>query len=232
MSRDFPLVLAANRDEFYDRPTKRAHFWEDSPAIYAGRDLAAGGTWLGVTKTGRFAAVTNFREPTAPKGGLSRGELVAAFLRHDAAPLEFAQEALISGQQYSGFNLLVGEINAERTEVAYCSNRLSECKVLAPGVYCLSNHLLDTPWPKVAKARDGFMRAIAQGAPNSDSLFDLLHDDTLAPDDELPDTGVGLDRERMLSSIFIKGDVYGTRSSTVLTIDGSFRFDLAEKAYR
>lgn len=216
----FPLVVAANRDEFHARPTAAAIFWADAPEVIAGRDLEAGGTWLGITRSGRFAAVTNVREPGAIKGRHSRGRLTQNFLegRHSAAD----HVARIAMGEYSGFNLLVGDSRS----LWYCSNRGAKAQELAPGIYGLSNHLLDSPWPKLLTARQRFSQALTQ-LPNREPLFDILADDEIVPDTELPDTGIPLDWERRLSAIFVRAEGYGTRASTVVVqaADGSINFE-------
>ncbi|MFZ5561468.1 MAG: NRDE family protein [Pseudomonadota bacterium] len=221
---DFPLVLAANRDEFFQRATAPARFWPESPALLAGRDLVAGGSWLGVTRGGRFAALTNYREPGAPKGERSRGLLVSAFLQGEAAPMAYAEAVTKDAQHYGGFTLLLGD----GEELVALSNRGLPPRRLAPGLHAVSNHLPDTPWPKVEKARAGLAAQLA--APTVDGLMRLLADDAAAPDDALPDTGVGQDMERLLSPLFIRSPQYGTRASTVLLI-GRRRIRLVEQGF-
>lgn len=228
---DYPLILAANRDEFYARPTQAARYWDDFPFIFAGRDLVAGGTWLGVTRSGRFAAVTNYRDMQALPGEQSRGDLVADFLKMEEPADEYMEEVRSREDKYSGFNLLVGEINADRNEMFYFSNRGEDVRKLDAGIYALSNHLLDTPWPKVASGRMRFSELISGDDILKPKLFELLADESVAEDDELPDTGIGYEREKLLSAIFIKTPIYGTRSSTFLTIDENFSFDLDEKVF-
>jgi uncharacterized protein with NRDE domain len=227
----FPLILLANRDEFYNRPTEAARVWEDSPDILAGRDLVGGGTWLGVTKKGRFAAVTNYRDPLAPAGKLSRGNLVADFLKSDESSEDYLQNIQSAAREYSGFNLLVGEINARKNEIFYFSNRGAEIKKLNAGLYGLSNHLLDTPWRKVENGKSGLAKIIGQTDFRKELFFELLSDEALADDADLPDTGIGYEKEKLLSAIFIKTPVYGTRCSTVLTFDQDFRHDFEERVF-
>lgn len=207
--RDYPLVVAANRDEFFARPTATAARWADAPQVLAGRDLEAGGTWLGVTDTGRFAAVTNVREPGVAPGPRSRGELTRAFLTAEMSAADYA--ASIRGEDYSGFNLLV----ADHETLAYRSNRDGPARTLQPGIYGVSNHLLDTPWPKLETARARFAAALAQ-LPDEAAMFALLGDDEIVPDERLPATGVPIEWERRLSAIFVRSPDYGTRASTLL----------------
>jgi uncharacterized protein with NRDE domain len=209
---DFPLVVAANRDEFYQRPTAAAARWPEDPRVLAGRDLEAGGTWLGVSDDGRFAAVTNVREPAVAKGVRSRGHLTRDFLLGDRTPGGFARE--VEGPLHSGFNLLL----ADQTELWYLSNREGDPRPLGPGIYGLSNRLLDTPWPKLVSAKARFAEALAS-LPGQEAMFNILADPETAPDPTLPDTGVALEWERLLSAIFVQSDRYGTRASTVLTRD-------------
>lgn len=217
---EYPLIVAANRDEFYARPTAFADFWGAAPEVFGGRDLEAGGTWLGITRTGRFAAVTNVREPGAGKGRHSRGKLTQGFLAGRQSAADYVSRIDMAG--YSGFNLLVGDGRS----LWYCSNRSTTPRQLAPGIYGLSNHLLDSPWPKLVTAREGFAQAIAL-LPDRTPLFKVLADDEIVPDTELPNTGVPLDWERRLSAIFVRSEGYGTRASTVVVQsgDGSFVFD-------
>lgn len=215
------VVLAANRDEWRDRPAAAAHWWPDAPGVVAGRDLRAGGTWLGVSRNGRFAAVTNYRDPAARREARrSRGELVAHFVQGDESPRAYLDAVASQAHHYQGFNLLVGD----RETLGYFGNRDGTVRLLEPGVHALSNHVLNTPWPKVSRAREGLLQALGE---DDESLFQLLSDTSLAPDESLPDTGVGLERERMLSPILITGERYGTRSSTVLRLGraGGGRFD-------
>ena len=206
---DYPLVVAANRDEFHARPTAVAERWAEAAHVIAGRDLEAGGTWLGVTDTGRFAAVTNVREPGAPKGPRSRGCLTRDYLIGAMTPQAYS--ASIKDEAFSGFNLLV----ADAEHLCYRSNRDGPPRVLPPGVYGVSNHLLDTPWPKLATAKASFAQALDQ-LPDEQPFFDLLADDEIVSDENLPATGVPLEWERRLSAVFVHSPDYGTRASTLL----------------
>jgi uncharacterized protein with NRDE domain len=207
---DYPLIVLANRDEFHARPSAPARFWDEAPQVVAGRDLSAGGTWLGVTRQGRFAALTNVREPGMRQGERSRGELVSTYLRGSVSAADSVAQATVDGAHYSGFNLLASDGDS----LWWTSNRGAGPRRLASGVYLLSNHLLDTPWPKVERLRAGFLRQLAQ--PEPEALLALLQDEQEAADIDLPNTGVGLDMERLLSAPFIRSPHYGTRASTVV----------------
>lgn len=213
---DYSLIVAANRDEFYDRPSAPLSFWADAPVVLAGRDLRAGGTWLGVDRRGRFAAVTNYRqgqrEPAAPR---SRGRLVSDFLMMKTEPRGYLEQVERDADLYNGFNLLAGDTH----ELLYFSNREGVRRTLAPGVYGLSNHLLDTAWPKVTSGKNALNALVQRGAPELiTDLFHLLSDRERPSDDLLPATGVGREWERLLSAAFISGDEYGSRSSSVILI--------------
>ena len=228
---DFPLILLANRDEYYDRPTAPAAWWDDAPDIFAGRDLVAGGTWLGINRSGRFAAVTNYRDPSAPIGKKSRGHLVSDFLGSTIPNEEYLENVRDDASAYSGFNLLTGEVRGDLTEIFYYSNRGDEIRRLESGFYGLSNNFLDVPWPKVQRGRERFRDLLRSPSLERDRFFELLKDESLAEDIELPDTGIGYEREKLLSGIFIKTPVYGTRSSSVLTINANFEIELEERMF-
>jgi uncharacterized protein with NRDE domain len=219
---DLPLVVAANRDEWRERPTQASHWWADAP-ILAGRDLQAGGTWMGLSRDGRFAAVTNFRDPSDRRStARSRGGLVSEFLASREDPEAYLQRVARAAHEYNAFNLLVADTHV----LWYFGSREGPPRPVAPGVHAISNHLLDEPWPKVVAARDGMKRALSLVNP-VDTLFDMLSDTTLAPDAELPRTGVALEWERRLSPALIRGEDYGTRASTVVVrfADGRHRFE-------
>jgi uncharacterized protein with NRDE domain len=220
----YPLVVAANRDEFYIRPSAPAGPWPEDPRITAGLDLEAGGTWLGLREDGRFAAVTNVREPGVPKGSHSRGRLPRDFLLGDRPPGDYA--AAIDGSLFSGFNLLV----ADADSLWYRSNRDGGARRLEPGVYGVSNHLLDTPWPKLASAKKRFALGIAR-LPALDPCFEILADRQIVPDERLPATGVPLEWERLLSAIFVQSETYGTRASTVLARDKAGKVLFEERRF-
>ena len=225
----YKLVLAANRDEYYDRPTAPAQFWEDNPNLLAGRDLKAGGTWLGITKTGRLAAITNYRDPVHTREHApSRGNLVLHFLETNHSPRQYLENIRREGNQYNGFNLVLGTID----ELFWYSNKGAEILQLSKGIYGLSNHLLDTPWPKVEKAKKGMSGVIASNEElQPETLFEILGDQTQSADDVLPDTGVGIEWERILGPMFISSPVYGTRSSTIILVDRRDRVLFTERTY-
>ncbi|MDH3287068.1 MAG: NRDE family protein [Betaproteobacteria bacterium] len=226
---DYPLVFAGNRDEAYERPSAPAAFWNDQPRFFGGRDLEKGGSWLGLTRSGRIAAVTNFRDgPPHRSAPRSRGELVAEFLRTNAEPRLYLEQVHAAGGEYGGFSLIVGDL----AQLFYCANRGNGFEEITPGVHGLSNHLLDTPWPKVRKGRDrvGALLGHAE-ADLIEGLFELLADRAVAPDVELPHTGVGLQRERELSPCFIAGERYGTRASTVLLISRNNEVLFVERTF-
>ncbi|MFO1283364.1 MAG: NRDE family protein [Burkholderiales bacterium] len=216
----YPLVVAANRDEFHDRASRPAHWWGEG--WLAGRDLTAGGTWFGARRDGRWALVTNVREPGRHDAAASsRGELPPrALAASDLA--EFVGALRREDGRYNGYNLLAGDASGAH----WTSNRHGPARRLPAGVSTLSNAALDTPWPKTARLQEALDRWAAGGADDLEPVFSALGDRTIAPDAELPSTGVPLDRERLLSAAFIIGEAYGTRCSTILALagDGSARF--------
>jgi uncharacterized protein with NRDE domain len=211
---DYPLVLIANRDEYYARPTRNAHWWEDAPVL-GGRDLEAGGTWLGIARDGRLAAVTNVREPGGMTAGkISRGELTRGFLSGKKSPRDYLEEIGARAQEYAGFNLLLGDTR----ELWFYSNRGGAPMRVDAGVHGVSNGSFDEPWPKLETGRTE-LAELLEGTLDRDSLMAILTDHRVADDHQLPSTGVALDIERMLSSRFIRSPGYGTRASTVLIVD-------------
>ena len=212
-----PLVVAANRDEFYARPAKPLAQWADAPHVYAGRDLEAGGTWLGIGADGRFAALTNIREPHKPPTRRSRGDLVARFLCGNQSISEFFNDIGRRSVDYAGFNLLVGT----RDALWHFNSKVVAPEPLKAGVHGLSNAGLDTPWPKLVKAKAALSEVLDQADPQA--LLAILKDQQTATYSDLPDTGVGLAPEFLLSSVFIASTTYGTRASTALIVnaDGS-----------
>ncbi|TSA11144.1 MAG: NRDE family protein [Betaproteobacteria bacterium] len=219
---DYPLLIAANRDEYYQRPTAKAGFWKDHPHILAGRDLECMGTWLGVTRKGRFAALTNFRDGRERKiDAPSRGELVSGMLTSEQEPLAFLEEVAKQAQCYNGFNFLAGDSSS----VYFFSSRTGAVQSVSQGIHGLSNHLLDTPWPKVTRGKQR-LQAVLEDEPSVEALLDLLQDRETAAENELPDTGIGVAMERVLSPALIVSPQYGTRATTAVLFgrDGGVTF--------
>lgn len=225
--QNWPLIIIANRDELHNRPTLPADPWTDAPHILGGRDLSAGGTWLGLSSQGRLALLTNYREPgqndpTAP----SRGHLADAFLRGNTLAPEFIADLQTCKKKYNGFNLLL----SDQSGLWYFSNRgEATAREIGVGVVGLSNASLDTPWPKLKRTRD----AVAEHLqiknilnPEPDRLFEIMADTRSANFEELPDTGLGPEREKLLGSPFIKNERYGTRCTTLIMqrFDGMIKF--------
>lgn len=225
----YRLVLTANRDEFYDRPTAPMHIWQDGPAILAGRDLKAGGTWLGVDSNKRFAALTNVRNPADVKpNSPSRGDIVTDFLNRELPAEGFLKELGRTAERFNGFNLLV----MDGSGLFWYSNKGPGPRKLASGIFGLSNALLNTDWPKVTQGRNALEASLKEhSGPDSEALFTMLKDEKRPHDSRLPDTGVGLDCERLLSPRFIKSPTYGTRSSTVLTLNDDGRLVIEERSF-
>jgi len=226
---DYKLILTGNRDEFYDRPTAKATFWDEAPSLLAGKDLLGRGTWFGITKGGRIAAISNYRDPKSVKNGApSRGRLVSSFLLGNHSPASYLDGLTGEADRYNGYNLIVGR----KDRLFWYSNRSNGIKELGPGIYGVSNHLLDTPWPKVIKGKSEFTGLVSRPIlAGPDEFFNMLTDRTVASDKDLPDTRVGLDRERMLSPIFVSSPDYGTRSSTLLLIDRDNRVTFIERTF-
>lgn len=224
----YKLIVAANRDEFYARRTAPASFWVDHPQIIGGRDLEAMGTWLGMTRSGRICMVTNFRDLRNIKANApSRGKLVTDFLLDDTSGETYLKKIESTSKQFNGFSLIAGTVDS----LWYFSNYRDGLIPLEAGLFGLSNHLLETPWPKVEKGKREIQRIVRSGEVNKDDLFKVLSDETIYADDRLPDTGVGIERERALSSAFIKSPGYGTRSSTVILVDRDNNVEFHERGY-
>ena len=236
---DFPLVLAANRDEFYTRRTRPAAWWGNAVSVLAGHDEEAGGTWLGITRRGRFAALTNVRAPSernphAP----SRGTLVLSALQSPESPTSWIESNAARLGAYNGFNLLLGDVaptasgeSGSEPRLDYVTNRGdAPPRTLPPGVYGLSNASLDTPWPKVTRAVTRFACSVASRV-DFEMLLRLLENRELARDSELPSTGVPYEWERALSSIQIRAHGYGTRASTVITVRNDGLTTFFERTY-
>ena len=225
----YRLIFAGNRDEFHDRPASPMGWWADQPDILAGRDLQAGGTWLGVSRAGAFGVVTNFREMQRPTPGMpSRGALITRYLSAGQPAARFLAELQAEAAPYAGFNLLL----ADSTEMHYASNRAEPfSRALPAGVHGLSNHLLDTSWPKLARTQARFEQLLALPEPRLEDLLAMLADRETAADHLLPDTGIGLEWERLLSAPFIVDARYGTRCSTVVRIGRDALLEIRERRF-
>lgn len=225
----YELVFLANRDEFYERPTRAAGFWDEYPELLAGKDLKAGGTWMGINKSGEFSALTNYRDMDMRKEDPpSRGHLVLNFLTSSDEPEQYLKKVDSEAHRFDGFNLIVGNLD----DLSYYTNKTNNIQRLNPGVHGLSNHLLDTPWPKVTRAKQELAGQLQFDTIDEQALFDILKNDIPAPDPELPDTGIPRELERAVSPIFIKTDRYGTRCSTILLVDKNGEVIFEERRYK
>ncbi|GJL80768.1 MAG: hypothetical protein DHS20C01_04020 [marine bacterium B5-7] len=223
---DYPIIIAANRDEFFARPATSMHWWDGSPPLLAGRDQRSGGTWFGIRGDGRFTTVTNLRngQPLNTQAE-SRGALVTDMLAIQE-PLEHAHiELRRNRQRYNPYNLLYGD----REQVFHFNSHADQSTILTPGIHALSNASLDTPWPKAVEGSQAFSALLASPDFNIDACFDLLRNDTTYHD--VPDTGLDPQRERALSAIFIEANDYGTRTSTVLTVSSSNEINVEERQH-
>jgi uncharacterized protein with NRDE domain len=231
---NYKLIVAANRDEFYNRKTAAAEFWPTHPYVVGGRDLEAMkedgtcGTWLAMSKTGKIALLTNYRDPKninpqAP----SRGYLVTDYLLSNTPSKKYLEDILPSAKEYNGFNLVVGDAD----ELFYLSNNKEGIEKISDGLHGLSNHLLDTPWPKVERGKNKMASLFEKDRIDPNKALNALYDEERAADKQLPETGIGLERERALSSMFIKTDNYGSRCSTVILIDKNNKVDFTERVY-
>lgn len=223
---DYPLILIANRDEYYARPSQDAHWWDDAE-IFGGRDLEAGGTWLGLDRRGRIAAVTNVRESSSQEPGTrSRGELTRNYLTEPVSALDYLHQLEPRIQEYAGFNLLLGDLDA----LYFYSNRGAQIDRIEAGVYGVSNGDFDEPWPKLESGKRDLVARL-NGSIDATDLLNILVDHDIAEDHELPSTGVSLDVERMLSSRFIRSPEYGTRACSVVLFDSHGRIHFTEQNY-
>ena len=225
----YKIIIAANRDEYFDRPTRTAGFWPEKPDVLGGKDLLAGGTWLGVTRMGKISAITNYRDPASlKKGAPSRGNLVSTYLKGNDGPEEYLSTLIENAKSYNGFNLVVGDMEG----LYWYSNRGNGPKKIGKGIFGLSNHLLDTPWPKVVRGKEILQESMAKKKGlEPEALLELLKDDLRPDDKDLPNTGVELEWERILSPIFISSPSYGTRSSTVILFDTKGKVTFIERTY-
>ncbi len=225
---EYPLIVIANRDEFLARPSTPAQFWPDN-RVLAGKDLQAGGTWMGITRDGRFAGITNYRDPADSPGPVSRGKLVSDFLQGYDSTAIYADHLAATANNFSGYNVLFGHIN----DLRYFSNRGGRAQRLTPGIYGLSNHLLCTPWPKIEATKRALTlwTRTTKGARKAEQLFSILANQTLAKHDELPNTGIDINLEKALSANFIRLPHYATRTSTILLINTSNEVTFIERTF-
>jgi uncharacterized protein with NRDE domain len=223
----YPFILLNNRDEFLSRSTLALNYWEDHPNLLGGRDKLRGGTWLGLSGN-RFSALTNYRKPFAEEDPMaaSRGELTKNYLLGSMSPESYVSSLIQSDEKYNGYNLLVGDEN----ELWCYSNVNDEALKIEPGIYGVSNYLFDTPWPKLELAKQKFKTALG-GDFSTQDLVKIMQNEQKFPDDELPDTGIGIEWERKLSSIFIKADGYGTKSTSVILKDNQGETTFVERSF-
>lgn len=226
----YKLIMAANRDEFFKRPTLNADFWEENNSILGGRDIQSGGTWLGATKNGRFIGITNFRDPENEKiNAKSRGELSKTFLTQNQNITAFISEVSKLRNQYNGFNLLLSDDSFDT--LYHYSNISDETTKIKKGVHGLSNHLLDTPWPKIQFGKDNLSHIIKSESIDMYDLVEMLRNDHEALEKSLPTTGISFDLEKKLSPVFISLKEYGTRCSTIVLVDKKNDLSFLEVSY-
>ena len=224
----YPLILAANRDEFYNRPTQEADFWTDHPDIIGGRDLSEGGTWMGITTKGKFGMLTNYRDiPGIIENAPSRGHLVSDFLKGDAQPEEYISEIQNRNLSYNGYNLIVGHLD----QWYYLSNYGENYQKVEPGIHGLSNALLNSNWHKVVKGKELLSTCTSSDEIDIEDLFSLLRDESKAKPDMLPETGLSREKETALSSMFINTEGYGSRCSTAILMDNKGEITFVERTY-
>ncbi len=225
----FPLILLFNRDESYERPVKGLHAWENRENIYAGQDELYGGTWLGINKSGKLGLLTTYRHGVQNNEQLrSRGLLVADYLRNVDMPMQYLDKVSLQYKQYRPFNILCGDL----TQLRYYSSVYNEIITLDAGLYGLSNAFLDTPWPKLTRAKFLFNEMLVKRGFSVEECFKILSDRFQPPDDQLPYTGISFERERCIAPIHVRNLKDGTCSSSVITIDKDKKVKFYEKAYQ
>lgn len=223
----YELILVANRDEFYARPTQVAHYWNGQSKLLAGKDLEAGGTWIGINRYGNLAAVTNYRDPiNHQKNKESRGEIPVNFLEMDTTPADYIKQLKSNATKYNGFNLLA----LSKETLIHYNNQKDEENVIDDGIHAISNATLDTPWPKVTRAKEMFM-SIIEGDFTHDELISMMGDTQTADPEDLPETGISKDLERAVSAMCIRTEKYGTCSTTAITISKTGGIEFTEKSY-
>lgn len=226
----YKLIIAANRDEYFNRPTINAAYWEENNSILGGRDINSGGTWIGINKNGRFIAITNFRDPKNENpNAKSRGELSKRFLFNTENVSDFITDISKSRTEYNGFNLLLSD--DAFSSMYHYSNISNINSKVENGIHGLSNHLIDTPWPKIETGKTELLKIIESESIDLDNLLEILKSDKKAPDELLPSTGISYDLEKKLSSVFISMNGYGTRCSTIILVDKANNLSFLEVSY-
>ncbi len=224
----YQLLMVANRDEFYGRPAQRAHFWQNRPHLLAGKDLKSGGTWCGVAKNGRTAAVTNYRNPESFRENVrSRGHLIVNYLDGSMSPAEYLRALTPEASQYNAFNLLASDVE----NMYYFSNISRKVYRLESGIYGLSNHLLNTPWYKVEHLKSKLKQYIEHNVSGNAALFEMASNKEFAPDKDLPNTGIDKEQEKLLSAIFIETEIYGTVSTAIIRVSYRGKVNFVERWY-
>ena len=227
----YKLVLAANRDEAYARPTEAANFWKSQPTLLAGKDLEANGTWLGITKEGKIAAITNCHdgdfEEAIPAKKKSRGKIVTDYLASPLSPEDFLNELIEEKDAYLPFNVLLGTVD----QLFHFNSLEQSFTPLKPGTHSISNATLNTPWPKVRRTKEQINKLASEKDAYMESLFQMMMDETPAPDDQLPNTPLPLDLNRKVSAPFIKTDEFGTRCTTLILVDQENNVTFVERTY-
>jgi len=227
-NREYPLIVLSNRDEFFKRPTLAAHYWEENPQILAGKDLEGGGTWMGITKNGYMAMLTNYRDvPNLKPNAPTRGKLVSDYLQGEFNTKEYLLALSKSGYRYNGYNLIAGSFD----DPWYYSNYQKKVVRLGTGLYGLSNALLNSNWPKIEKGKEKLIPLLAQEKIEKEKLFQLMTNAEVAPDQQLPQTGLSKEKEKAISSMFINTDGYGTRCTTLIMVNKNGNVDFTERQY-
>ncbi len=226
--KDYPLIILANRDEFYNRPTLAANYWAENPTILAGKDLEGGGAWMGVTKNGYLALLTNYRDVANIKSNApTRGKLVSNYLAGEFNPKEYLLALSKSGENYNGYNLIVGSFN----DPWYYSNYGTKIAQLGTGLYGLSNALLDSKWPKIESGKAALAPLLTTPKLDKEALFNVMTNQQKAEDNSLPHTGLSIEKERAISSRFINIKGYGTRCTTLIIMDKNGNLEFTERQY-
>lgn len=227
-NKEYPLIVLANRDEFYKRPTQPAHYWVENSNILAGKDLEGGGTWMGITKNGYMSMLTNYRDIANIKSNApTRGKLVSDYLQGEFSPKEYLLALSKTGSNYNGYSLITGSFD----DPWYYSNYGNKVAQLGTGLYGLSNALLDSKWPKIETGKSALAPLLTKEKIDKEALFALMTNPDLAENDQLPETGLPIEKERAISSRFINIEGYGTRCTTLIIVDKNGNVDFTERQY-